>query len=145
LFECLPWSTERPIAHPVDVYLPHVCFGTLTKIFTSGSTSADLTMASNPPAKKPEAPKAAAAAPAAMDTKPDKAKDDKAAEAKAGEKKEDGKDTTGSKREMKRAPNRLIVDESHGDGDNSVVMLSLKKMEGALATSPRCLSLTRCG
>lgn len=30
---------------------------------------------------------------------------------------------------MKRAPNRLIVDESHGEGDNSVVMLSLAKME----------------
>ena len=32
-------------------------------------------------------------------------------------------------REKKRSPNRLIVDESHGDGDNSVVMLSLAKME----------------
>jgi len=33
------------------------------------------------------------------------------------------------KREVKRSPNRLIVDESHGEGDNSVVMLSLAKME----------------
>lgn len=32
-------------------------------------------------------------------------------------------------REKKRAPNRLIVDESHGEGDNSVVMLSAAKME----------------
>ena len=38
------------------------------------------------------------------------------------------------KREMKRSPNRLVVDESHGDGDNSCIMLSLNKMEGA---SPR--------
>lgn len=30
---------------------------------------------------------------------------------------------------MKRSANRLIVDESHGEGDNSVVMLSLAKME----------------
>jgi len=34
-----------------------------------------------------------------------------------------------SNREMKRSPNRVIVDESHGEGDNSVVMLSLAKME----------------
>lgn len=33
-------------------------------------------------------------------------------------------------REIKRAPNRLVVDESHGEGDNSCVMLSLAKMEG---------------
>lgn len=32
-------------------------------------------------------------------------------------------------REMKRSPNRLVVDESHGDGDNSCVMLSMAKME----------------
>ena len=32
-------------------------------------------------------------------------------------------------REMKRSPNRLIVEESHGEGDNSVVMMSEKKME----------------
>jgi len=32
-------------------------------------------------------------------------------------------------REVKRSPNRLIVDESHGEGDNSVVMMSLAKME----------------
>lgn len=32
-------------------------------------------------------------------------------------------------REVKRSPNRLVVDESHGDGDNSCVMLSLAKME----------------
>ncbi len=32
-------------------------------------------------------------------------------------------------REKKRSANRLIVDESHGEGDNSVVMLSLAKME----------------
>lgn len=32
-------------------------------------------------------------------------------------------------REKKRSPNRLVVDESHGEGDNSVVMLSLAKME----------------
>jgi len=35
----------------------------------------------------------------------------------------------GQPREKKRSPNRLIVDESHGEGDNSVVMLSLAKME----------------
>ena len=40
-------------------------------------------------------------------------------------------DETGS-REVKRSPNRLIVDEAHGDGDNSCVMLSLAKMEGTL-------------
>jgi len=34
-----------------------------------------------------------------------------------------------SSREMRRSPNRLIVDEAHGEGDNSVVMLSLAKME----------------
>jgi len=33
-------------------------------------------------------------------------------------------------RQMKRSPNRLLVDESHGEGDNSVVMLSMRKMEG---------------
>lgn len=32
-------------------------------------------------------------------------------------------------REMKRSPNRLVVDEAHGEGDNSCVMLSLAKME----------------
>eukprot|EP00455_Lapot_gusevi_P031405 TRINITY_DN3404_c0_g1_i1.p1 TRINITY_DN3404_c0_g1~~TRINITY_DN3404_c0_g1_i1.p1 ORF type:complete len:814 (-),score=342.25 TRINITY_DN3404_c0_g1_i1:253-2694(-) len=40
--------------------------------------------------------------------------------------------STGSepvKREKKRAPNRLIVDDSAGDGDNSCVHLSLAKME----------------
>jgi hypothetical protein len=36
----------------------------------------------------------------------------------------------GLSREVKRSPNRLIVDEAHGEGDNSVVMLSLAKMEG---------------
>lgn len=35
----------------------------------------------------------------------------------------------GIPREKKRSPNRLIVDDSHGEGDNSVVMLSLAKME----------------
>ena len=35
----------------------------------------------------------------------------------------------GINREVKRSPNRLIVDEAHGEGDNSVVMLSLAKME----------------
>ena len=35
----------------------------------------------------------------------------------------------GLSREVKRSPNRLIVDEAHGEGDNSVVMLSLQKME----------------
>lgn len=33
-------------------------------------------------------------------------------------------------REIKRSPNRLIVDEATGDGDNSCVHLSLAKMEG---------------
>ena len=33
-------------------------------------------------------------------------------------------------RETKRSPNRLVVDEAHGEGDNSCVMLSLAKMEG---------------
>jgi transitional endoplasmic reticulum ATPase len=32
-------------------------------------------------------------------------------------------------REKKRSPNRLVVDEAHGEGDNSCVMLSLAKME----------------
>lgn len=32
-------------------------------------------------------------------------------------------------REMKRSPNRLMVDEAHGEGDNSCVMLSGAKME----------------
>ena len=36
---------------------------------------------------------------------------------------------TGPPREVKRSPNRLLVDEAHGDGDNSCVMLSLAKME----------------
>ena len=35
----------------------------------------------------------------------------------------------GISREVKRSPNRLIVDEAHGEGDNSVVMLSSAKME----------------
>ena len=34
-------------------------------------------------------------------------------------------------RQKKRAPNRLIVDDSLGDGDNSCVQLSMAKMEGA--------------
>lgn len=34
------------------------------------------------------------------------------------------------KREVKRSPNRLMVDEAHGEGDNSCVMLSAAKMEG---------------
>jgi len=40
--------------------------------------------------------------------------------------------------DVKRAPNRLIVDEAHGDGDNSVVMMSLAKMEGILVIPLRC-------
>jgi transitional endoplasmic reticulum ATPase len=32
-------------------------------------------------------------------------------------------------REKKRSPNRLMVEESHGEGDNSVVMMSEKKMD----------------
>jgi len=32
-------------------------------------------------------------------------------------------------REVKRAPNRLIVDEAHGEGDNSVIMLSQAKVD----------------
>jgi len=32
-------------------------------------------------------------------------------------------------REKKRSPNRLIVDEAHGEGDNSVVMMSTAKMD----------------
>lgn len=32
-------------------------------------------------------------------------------------------------REKKRAPNRLMVEESHGEGDNSVIMMSEAKME----------------
>jgi transitional endoplasmic reticulum ATPase len=35
-------------------------------------------------------------------------------------------------KEHKRAPNRLVVDEAHGEGDNSVIMLSLAKMEEML-------------
>ena len=45
----------------------------------------------------------------------------------------DGKaksDKKAGKREMKRSPNRLMVDEAHGDGDNSCVMLSTAKMDG---------------
>ncbi len=30
----------------------------------------------------------------------------------------------------KRAPNRLVIDDSGNEGDNSCIMLSLKKMEG---------------
>jgi hypothetical protein len=45
--------------------------------------------------------------------------------------KDEGKE---KKREMKRSPNRLIVEESHGDGDNSCVMLSTAKMEGLRAS-----------
>ena len=47
--------------------------------------------------------------------------------AKEGNSKSDKK---GSKPEMKRSPNRLMVDEAHGDGDNSCIMLSAAKMEG---------------
>ena len=39
-------------------------------------------------------------------------------------------------REKRRSPNRLLVDDSAangGDGDNSCVMLSMKKMEGAFS------------
>lgn len=39
------------------------------------------------------------------------------------------KDETPEVRETKRAPNRLVVDEAHGEGDNSCAMLSLAKME----------------
>lgn len=35
-------------------------------------------------------------------------------------------------RKKKRAPNRLIVDDATGDGDNSCVMLSMAKMEGEI-------------
>jgi len=35
-----------------------------------------------------------------------------------------------SKPQKKRSPNRLIVDDVKGDGDNSCVLLSLAKMEG---------------
>ncbi len=88
------------------------------------------------PADKP-APAAAASAakPAAVDNKKEdatmkdaetgKALDSKAAAAAKPEAKEKG-----GKRDVKRSPNRLIVDESHGDGDNSCVMLSTAKMEG---------------
>jgi transitional endoplasmic reticulum ATPase len=50
---------------------------------------------------------------------PPAAPKEKAAEAPSAE----------EKRETKRSPNRLIVDDSHGDGDNSCVMLSMAKME----------------
>lgn len=33
-------------------------------------------------------------------------------------------------REKKRSPNRLVVDESTGEGDNSCILLSEAKMEG---------------
>ena len=45
----------------------------------------------------------------------------------------------GVSREAKRSPNRLIVDEAHGEGDNSVVMLSLAKMEGQTAARSACV------
>jgi len=35
----------------------------------------------------------------------------------------------GGPRSKKRQPNRLVVDEAHGEGDNSCVMLSLAKLE----------------
>jgi transitional endoplasmic reticulum ATPase len=50
---------------------------------------------------------------------PPAAPKEKAAEAPSAE----------EKRDTKRSPNRLIVDDSHGDGDNSCVMLSMAKME----------------
>lgn len=40
-------------------------------------------------------------------------------------------------RERKRSPNRLVVDDASGDGDNSCVLLSPAKMEG------RCPSVAR--
>eukprot|EP00954_Amorphochlora_amoebiformis_P003638 281284-Amorphochlora_amoeboformis.AAC.2 len=55
-----------------------------------------------------------------------------ATESEAKEGKEGGKlaaDAKTGRREMKRSPNRLMVDEAHGDGDNSCVMLSAAKME----------------
>jgi hypothetical protein len=44
--------------------------------------------------------------------------------------KKESKESILDKKEMKRSPNRLVVDDSHGDGDNSCIMLSMKKMEG---------------
>jgi hypothetical protein len=39
-------------------------------------------------------------------------------------------DQSDGPRQKKRAPNRLLVDDSAGDGDNSCVMLSMARMEG---------------
>lgn len=39
------------------------------------------------------------------------------------------KDKGDAPREKKRSPNRLVVDEAHGEGDNSCCMLSMAKME----------------
>mmetsp|Transcript_16844 Transcript_16844/g.20249 ORF Transcript_16844/g.20249 Transcript_16844/m.20249 type:complete len:872 (+) Transcript_16844:33-2648(+) len=55
----------------------------------------------------------------------DNAEESKNEEAKA----EAVTDSKSGKREMKRSPNRLMVDEAHGEGDNSCVMLSAAKME----------------
>eukprot|EP00823_Brevimastigomonas_motovehiculus_P000975 TRINITY_DN1134_c0_g1_i1.p1 TRINITY_DN1134_c0_g1~~TRINITY_DN1134_c0_g1_i1.p1 ORF type:complete len:915 (+),score=311.46 TRINITY_DN1134_c0_g1_i1:52-2745(+) len=60
--------------------------------------------------------------PTTADKKDEEMKTDDSKEAKA-------ESDTKKPREMKRSPNRLIVDESHGDGDNSCVMLSTAKME----------------
>jgi len=66
--------------------------------------------------------------------KPDKpTKKDEKAQKKDEPKKEgteEGKDAKDAeKKQFKRSPNRLIVDEAVGDNDNSVVKLSLAKME----------------
>jgi hypothetical protein len=81
--------------------------------------------------QKLDAPSAGAPASKGSDPK----KDDDATMKDAKDKPTDGADKPEAKmrdgkREVKRSPNRLIVDESHGDGDNSCVMLSTAKMEG---------------
>lgn len=72
---------------------------------------------------KAEAPKSSPAAPAPANATPMETSNPAPAPAAAAA------PAATEKREVKRSPNRLIVDDAHGDGDNSCVMLSLAKME----------------
>ena len=84
--------------------------------------SDDAPPSSNRPSRQPQpsAPSAPPPPPASDETKDDGA--DGGAPLPVAQ-------PVGISREVKRSPNRLIVDEAHGEGDNSVVMLSLAKME----------------
>src|SRR5690242_1178648 len=84
------------------------------------------------PASKAD-PAAAAAASTTSPSGSDKDKEkDKTKGAEAPEVKE---------RKTKRSPNRLIVDDAHGEGDNSCVMLSMAKMDGS---SHVCCAVRAC-